>query len=149
MVAILIYAALVGPLPDPPVLTLRIHLGRDHRSRIALAELSRNHPWWNAKRRHVQEHYRIIVDDQANDEPTWQIGTGDERHKFPPGTFIASGSFWLCLESITGIDYWERHNPFLDGNPWPDEDTLTEHQRQILKIHLSTRPEQFPSIEEP
>jgi hypothetical protein len=110
----LILVPLVGPLPDA-TLVLRIHLGRDQRSKIALAELTRDHPWWTAKRIAIQQHYKIRVDNLANNSPSWQIGNGP-RQEFRPGTFNGSGMFMLALKSIADIDQWERNRGYYIPN---------------------------------
>lgn len=106
--ALVIYAALIGPIDTAPTLRLTAHLGNDWRSRIARHELTCEHEWFAHRRLLIGRHYRIAFDEQALSEPTYQIGRGDEGEKLRPGTFSASGTFILTLESIAARDHWER-----------------------------------------
>lgn len=101
MYAALIFALLVGPVPEPlGRVPLRIHLGRDHRSAVIRSELANDHSWFVRRRLAIGESYRLIVDDDENLEPSYQIGDERQRSRFSAGSFAASGSFILNLAEI-------------------------------------------------
>lgn len=142
MLAVLILSG--PPQPSGATIPLRIHLGRDWRSNVAKHELECRHEWFWAKRLRIEASYRIVVDDDASDFPTWEIGRNQERQRFLAGSFSGSGAFLCALESIAAIDRWERDNPFLEGSMWADEEYMTDWQRRALIKHRETRPEIFP-----
>lgn len=144
MTTILLLAIVCGPLPEAsPTLTLRLHLGIDQRSKIARAELSREDLFWTWRLEKIRQNYRLIVDDDAFDNPTWQIGHGD-RQVFRPGSFAASGTFIQALESIAEIDNWERRNQVhLRG--WADAPEMSAWDIERLQKHLQARPVAFPA----
>lgn len=145
MTAFLLTAALlVGPLPEPPTLQLRLHLGTDHQSRVIESELRNRDQWFVEHRLNVERHFRIMIDHDARLFPTYQIGYGGDRERFRPGTFIGSGTFLLALESLAEIDAWEREFP---ESIWRiDEET---HEYGAVRDRR-TRPESFPpEVREP
>lgn len=111
---LLLAAVLTGQPPDAkPTLRLIVHIdAKSREGRIVESELSREHLWFASRRYFIGQNYRIEVrDDVFKSRACYQIGTADERHEFPQGTFSASGSFIRTLESIADIDQWERHEP--------------------------------------
>src|SRR4029077_7491281 len=111
----------------------------DTRSRIARAELSREHHWWLWKRFAIEQRYRIVVDDTEFDHPSYQIGSGDERRRFAPGSFAASGSFMLTLHSLCAVDTWERSLPQIDVRQRADGSWSRERDQK-------NKPEVFPPL---
>ncbi len=109
IIALLLMAG--PPQPSGASMPLKIHLGRDHRSAVARSELGNMHEWFWEKRLKIEAGYRLIIDEDSLDCPTYQIGRGDDRHQFPAGAFVASGTFMLTLLSIAMVDQWERQLP--------------------------------------
>ncbi len=137
MFTLLIAAVLAGPLPDAaPTLSLRVHLGKDARSRIARHELENPHHFWVSRRMEIGRHYRLIVDEDSFDQPTYQIGHGP-REPFAPGACAASGSFIRSLTSICELDNWERLNT---------EGYYTFDGRRYEHYHRPQKPETFPPL---
>lgn len=124
MYALLIAAVLTGPLPEAkPSLALRIHLSNSRESDVIRQELACDHEWFLSRRLAVERHYRIVlIEDLYRSRPCYQIGTGDDRHEFPPGSFAASGSAMRTIQSLCAVDHWHRAFPeyryrmFADGS---------------------------------
>ncbi len=111
------------------------------------SELSRIDAWFLAHRIAVEANYRIVlIEDLYKSRPSYQFGTGDDRHEFPPGSFSASGSFSKTLRSIADCHAWDRANPWLQGYVWAETDVLGDWQRTQLREHLADRPEVFPPL---
>lgn len=146
MTAFVLLVVLSGPpLPSDSTLQLRLHLGRDFASRVIRSELSRNGPYFLSKRLAIERHYRIVVDDDANLEPTYQIGRGGERLRFRQGTFAASGTFIRHLAHLCAVNLWERRNPFLEGGVWAEEPDIPDWRMGEYREHMSGRPEEYPT----
>jgi len=147
MTTILILALLSGPQPDAiGRIPLKIHCGRDWRSKIIRSELSRNHPWFAAKRQVIGERYKIMVDDDENLQPSYQIGSG-ERMRFAAGAFAASGSFMLTLSSVVECDLWERGSEDGYRNDGVTANGIflhTTYDSGLIAARLADRPEPFP-----
>lgn len=148
MFAALLFAILAGPPVDQPGrIALRLHLGRTQESAVVRSELARDHEWFLTRRLAIEAHYRIVlIEDLYSGRPSYQIGTGDERHEFPAGAFTCSGAFMLTLKSVADGDKWDRQNPFdpTGLSWWSDTDNPYEWQKHQLAEHLAKRPMPFP-----
>lgn len=142
----------IALLAGPPVesagrIALRVHVGRSRESAVVRSELSRDQEWFLARRLAISVNYRIeLIEDLYDQRPCYQIGKGDERHEFPPGTFTGSGTFLLTLSSVAKIDHWERENPYLAGGLswWNNTDELTSWDAERMNAHYARLPEVFP-----
>jgi hypothetical protein len=143
MFSILLLAVLTGPLPKAqPTLTLRIHLGNDFASSVIRSELARTHPWFALKRQAIEQNYRLVIDDDEFDGPSYSIGRGAERQVFRPGSFRASGCFMRALESICEVDRYERENADCD---YESVDGRMRYSPLRIAEHRSRRPAPWPS----
>lgn len=106
---------LVGP-PIKHNLTIKLHLGIDKQSKIIRSELENGDPWFLEQRRIIFLKHNVIITDDEFREPTWQISS-QQRTKFLPGTFRASGTFILSLRSIIEQDLYARRKPQI-GYRW-------------------------------
>ena len=113
MNALILCAVLCGPLPEAqPSLRLIIHVGQGRESDVVRQELRRPDPWFAGRRAMIEQHYRIEVKETLyRSRPQYQIGKGDEKHDFPPGTFSCAGSFTRTIESLTDSDQYDRWEP--------------------------------------
>jgi hypothetical protein len=141
-ILILAAALMTGPpQPSGATLKLTIHLGRDRDSRIIRSELSRQEPYFLEKRLRVETSYRLTVDEEANDRPSYQIGRGD-REFFRRGSFRASGCFMAALASIVECDRYEREND--DG--WSNVNGVLGYDRRRIIERENRRPVPWPPL---
>ncbi len=144
---ILALAVLAGPHRDAvPAISIRIHLGRDHASKLAASELRNDSQFFLDRRRAIYDMgYKIEVDDDALDWPTYQIGRGDTRHRFPPGAFNGSGVWTHTLKSIVDIDRWERE--YDDGwrTTYTKNGPAFRKDWGLIEEYFKRRPEEFPT----
>lgn len=139
-------AILTGAPPQyTGTLQLRIHLGKDRESAIIRSELARQQPYFLAKRLFVEANYRLIVDEDANDRPSYQFGRGGERTFFRPGSFRSSGCFMRALESIAEVDRYEREC----GDGWHAGPFGMIYDPQYRSEYSARKPVPWPSVPPP
>lgn len=120
MTTLILLSALCGPMPESrPNLTLYIHVGKGRESDIVRTEMRRKDLWIQSRLMYVEQHYKIEVKETLyKSRPCYQIGKGDDKHEFPPGTFACAGAFARTLESIAEQDQFARHEPEWLYQPW-------------------------------